>query len=226
MRWEAERLEGTVLLATVLLGLVLLAGASVQHWRGEREETLLAGSFATLCSDLGFLPTTAEVPQPQFWCGGTVGKTPDSPPVLLHWYLGSPGNPGVKGIAATMPVGVMEGGGWGVELEAGRARYWGDGPGEAELRALLPQKVLELGARIPVGALMPMDRVNPGSELARVIDAQWPGGWKGLAIRGLLGRVSRKEQTQQTLLQMLNFRAALRGEPYQELLLNPPPRRP
>lgn len=224
MRWEAERLERTVLLVAAVVGLLLLAGASVQRWRGKREEAALAAGFVSLCDELGFRRTTADVAQPDAWCGGALA--PGGPPVLLHWYLGSPGNPGVKGIAATMPAGVLEGGGWGVELGVGTVRFWGDGPGEEELRALLPLKVLDMGTRIPVGVLMPMARVDPGGELARVIAAQWPDGWKGLAIRGLLGRVSRKEQTRQTLLQMQNLRAALRGESYEELPLTPPPRRP
>jgi hypothetical protein len=154
---------------------------------------------------LGLKPSTAEIPAAQDWCVGTS----DGSPVVLHWYRGNPAAPTVKGIAATLPTGVLPGGGWGLEWEGEKPRFWGEGDGETELKSLLQPPLLEMGKKLPVAALMPMERVDPQSELQQVIHAAWPEGWKGLAIRALLGRVSKEPQARMVLAQMTALKAAL-----------------
>lgn len=210
--------EGRVMAGGALLLLLLLAGAGAKQWSGTREESQLAAGFSSLCATMGFASPAAGVDTPAAWC---VGDAASGVPVLLHWYTGTPGTPAVKGIAVTMPVGVLEGGGWGVELGSGETRYWGEGPGEVELRAALPERLLERGRKLPVGVLLPLDRVPAQSELGRVLQSQ--GGWKGLGIRALLGRNSEAPQVRLVLGQMLALRAGIRGEKEEEGTLSPPP---
>ena len=210
--------EGRIMAGGALLLALLLAGAGAKKWSSTREEAQLAAGFSALCAALGYTTPGAAVADPAAWC---TGQAEAGVPVLLHWYTGTPGTPAVKGIAVTMPVGVLEGGGWGVELGSGETRYWGEGPGEEALRAALPERLLERGRKLPVGVLVPLDRVPAQSELGRVLQSL--GGWKGLGIRALLGRNSEAPQVRSVLGQMAALRAGIRGEKEEEGALSPPP---
>jgi hypothetical protein len=210
--------EGRVMAGAALLLFLVLAGAGAKKWSSTQEEAALSAAFLSLCRDLKFRPPDAALEDPEVWCAG---EAVSGVPVLVHWYTGTPGTPAVKGIAVTMPVGVLEGGGWGVELGSGETRFWGEGPGEEALRAALPERLLERGRKLPVGVLLPLDRVPPQSELGRALKSL--GSTQGLGIRALLGRNSEAPQVRLVLAQMAALRAGIRGEQVEEGAMAPPP---
>lgn len=211
---------------SALLGVLFLGVGARNAAKDASEEDRLFSGFLSLCEAMHLQVSGVDGQ----WCVGTVSTPGEEVPVVMRWYTGSPRYPTVKGIAVTMPVGILEGGGWGIELGAGTVRWWGEGEGEEALRKVALPEVLEEGKRIPVGVLMPLDRVSEEDPLRTVVAAQWGSAWKGLGIRSLLGRESRTEQSKFVVLQMAEMRAGLRalerGEPLRDFGIVPAPVRP
>lgn len=140
-----------------------------------------------------------------------------SVPVVVQYCEGAGGRPVrqmISGIEIDMETGVIAAGGWHMATENGRAIFveQPDKPSgiAAEQRAALCK--LHQTGRYLLLAGIPFASLMPGSRLDLVVRSEWPDGWNGLVLRGVLPLAASAAEVGMALDELAGLRRQLRGE--------------